>query len=215
MLVVSRTEGEAVSLPDLDVSVRVLRIAGSRVRIGVEAPAQIRVLRSELEMHSPRPLNAEDTARAAAMLEEIHRCQVNLAQAQSLIQRGDLGAARMVLAQSIAHWDALTESSSQATKSRTCNEEMDASNTAYPAAAKLVASPRNSTENHTSEAGGENEPECTEYPNQALLYAVTRSSGTSLRIRETGASESYWKQTADEAAAELAPAPSIEAALVC
>jgi carbon storage regulator CsrA len=48
MLVLSRRENEKIALPDLGVSVEVLRIAGSAVRLGVQAPANVKILREEL-----------------------------------------------------------------------------------------------------------------------------------------------------------------------
>lgn len=48
MLVISRGEGDGVHFPDLDLAVRVLKVAGQRIRIGIDAPDHVRVLRSEL-----------------------------------------------------------------------------------------------------------------------------------------------------------------------
>ncbi len=48
MLVLSRRVGEQILLPDLDVSVKVLQLTSKNVRLGVEAPANVAVLRSEL-----------------------------------------------------------------------------------------------------------------------------------------------------------------------
>ena len=46
MLVIRRRAGEAIVLPD-GVEIHVLEIAGSRVKLGVVAPAQIPVVRKE------------------------------------------------------------------------------------------------------------------------------------------------------------------------
>jgi carbon storage regulator len=48
MLVLSRCEGQRVQLGD-SIVVTVVRVGGGCVRLGVEAPADIRVLRAELE----------------------------------------------------------------------------------------------------------------------------------------------------------------------
>ena len=48
MLVLSRFEGEFIDVPQLNVSVVVVRVNGSSARIGVECPAGHRVLRREL-----------------------------------------------------------------------------------------------------------------------------------------------------------------------
>jgi carbon storage regulator len=49
MLVLSRKEGDEILLPELDIVVRVLKVRGKTVSIGIEAPRGIRILRSELE----------------------------------------------------------------------------------------------------------------------------------------------------------------------
>jgi carbon storage regulator len=48
MLILSRKEGETI-LIDGGIKVHVRTIHGSRVQIGVEAPADVRILREELE----------------------------------------------------------------------------------------------------------------------------------------------------------------------
>ena len=49
MLVLSRKEGDEILLPELDIVVRVLKVRGKAVSIGIDAPRGIRILRSELE----------------------------------------------------------------------------------------------------------------------------------------------------------------------
>ncbi|MCC6510558.1 MAG: carbon storage regulator [Pirellulaceae bacterium] len=49
MLVLSRKEGDEILLPELDIVVRVLKVRGKAVSIGIEAPRGIRIIRSELE----------------------------------------------------------------------------------------------------------------------------------------------------------------------
>ena len=48
MLVLSRHEGERIRLGD-SIVVTVVRVVGDRVRLGIEAPANVLVLRDELE----------------------------------------------------------------------------------------------------------------------------------------------------------------------
>lgn len=48
MLVLSRREKERIKLGD-SIVVTVVRVAGDRVRLGIEAPAHVLVLRDELE----------------------------------------------------------------------------------------------------------------------------------------------------------------------
>ena len=55
MLLLSRRESQRIKLGD-SIVVTVVRVAGDRVRLGIEAPLDVIVLREELE---PRPTPAE------------------------------------------------------------------------------------------------------------------------------------------------------------
>jgi carbon storage regulator len=63
MLVLSRKQNERIRVGD-SVVVTVVRVSGDKVRIGIEAPPDVRVLRDELEQE----LLAEVTLEAAAEL---------------------------------------------------------------------------------------------------------------------------------------------------
>lgn len=54
MLVLSRRLGERILMPGLDVAITVLAVKGNKVRIGVEAPSDQRILRAELQFASGR-----------------------------------------------------------------------------------------------------------------------------------------------------------------
>lgn len=54
MLVLTRKESERIRIGD-EIIVTVVRIAGGGVRLGVEAPPDVRVLRSEIEDRDKRP----------------------------------------------------------------------------------------------------------------------------------------------------------------
>jgi carbon storage regulator len=51
MLVLSRRERERIKLGD-SIVVTVVRVAGDKVRLGIEAPPEVVVLRDELEPHA-------------------------------------------------------------------------------------------------------------------------------------------------------------------
>ena len=60
MLVLSRRESERIKLGD-SIVVTVVKVAGDRVRLGIEAPTDVLVLRGELErrpVETPLPLPA-------------------------------------------------------------------------------------------------------------------------------------------------------------
>lgn len=52
MLVLSRRENERIRLGD-SIVVTVVRLSGDKVRLGIEAPADVVVLREELESFTP------------------------------------------------------------------------------------------------------------------------------------------------------------------
>ncbi len=49
MLVLSRRPSDTIRLPDLGITIEVLNVKGSSVRLGVDAPIEIKVLRGEVE----------------------------------------------------------------------------------------------------------------------------------------------------------------------
>lgn len=53
MLVLSRKSREAIQIGD-DVTITILRLKGNSVRIGIEAPREVRVVRSELSTESEK-----------------------------------------------------------------------------------------------------------------------------------------------------------------
>ena len=63
MLVVSRKENERVTFPNLGISVEILRIAGNAVKVGIEAPRDVHVLRGELTTDQSRRESYEASRR--------------------------------------------------------------------------------------------------------------------------------------------------------
>ncbi len=55
MLVLSRRESERIRLGD-SIVVTVVKLAGDRVRLGIEAPADMLILRGELERRPTEPV---------------------------------------------------------------------------------------------------------------------------------------------------------------
>lgn len=53
MLVLSRKLDETIVLPDLNLTIRVAAISGGRVRLAVEAPHEVRIVRQEVLGRSP------------------------------------------------------------------------------------------------------------------------------------------------------------------
>jgi carbon storage regulator len=59
MLVLSRKQSERIRVGS-DIVVTVVRVAGDKVRLGIEAPANVLVLRDELNTHGASALPAVD-----------------------------------------------------------------------------------------------------------------------------------------------------------
>jgi len=69
MLILSRRESECIHLGD-DIVLTIVRVSGEKVRIGIEAPPHIKILRNELEVSkSVQPESASDSSAATASLE--------------------------------------------------------------------------------------------------------------------------------------------------
>ena len=58
MLVLSRKANEQIVLPELGIVIEVVSVKGKAVRIGIDAPRDIRVLRGEI-VGTPRPESAQ------------------------------------------------------------------------------------------------------------------------------------------------------------
>jgi len=56
MLVLSRRVGEKIILPGLNVTVQVIAVKGRVIRLGIEAPRPVTVLRAELHRQGVSPL---------------------------------------------------------------------------------------------------------------------------------------------------------------
>jgi len=54
MLVLSRKECEKIQLGN-DITLTVVKVSGDKVRLGIEAPSNVKVLRNELERYEDGP----------------------------------------------------------------------------------------------------------------------------------------------------------------
>ena len=60
MLVLTRKGQEQIRIGE-DITITILRIQGRTVRVGIDAPRQIRVVRGELPLHLPKRTNITET----------------------------------------------------------------------------------------------------------------------------------------------------------
>jgi len=65
MLVLSRKASERIRLGD-SIVITIVRVSGDKVRLGIEAPADVLVLRDELKPHEQREGTASTQLKKAA-----------------------------------------------------------------------------------------------------------------------------------------------------
>jgi carbon storage regulator CsrA len=70
MLVLSRKQEEQIRIGD-QIVVTVLRIKGNTVKIGIDAPRSVRVLRTELPLNAEAPEGAAEVAEATEAAEAV------------------------------------------------------------------------------------------------------------------------------------------------
>lgn len=93
MLVLSRRENEKVLFPHLGISVEVLKIKGSSIRLGIDAPPEMEVIREELA-GEPRPESAP-TSRVdfgklnETIRERLHSAARDLHDLHEQLENGD------------------------------------------------------------------------------------------------------------------------------
>ena len=68
MLVLSRKQNETIVLPDLNLTIRVTAISGGRVRLAVDAPREVRILRQEVQQRADELQCAASSAESAMLV---------------------------------------------------------------------------------------------------------------------------------------------------
>jgi len=104
MLVLSRRTEDSITFPELDIKIEILQVKGSSVRVGIDAPIEIKVLRGELE--SPDQKFAEKILVDAQDVHEIRNQLNNLtiatALTKKLLSQGKTNLAASTLHQALA-----------------------------------------------------------------------------------------------------------------
>lgn len=102
MLVVSRKPNERITFPNLNISVEVLRVAGKAVRIGVDAPSDVRILRGELVDEQQIQEENEAARRARhAHRNRLHTAKLSLHLLQKQLDAGRFEEAEQSLASAL------------------------------------------------------------------------------------------------------------------
>jgi carbon storage regulator CsrA len=107
MLVLSRRPEEKIVFPSLGVTIQVLRIQGNAVRIGVEAPPDVRVLRHELEVRPARERADGPTPPGHARGEQWNKVNLLLYLLERQLRDGDTDAASATLADALAQLESM------------------------------------------------------------------------------------------------------------
>lgn len=108
MLVLSRGPKEEILFPKLGITVKVVRISGNRVRLGVEAPQDVNVIRAELAgaQFDELPSSPVTTSTASHRLRNrLHAAQLALQLASEMIDRGMNDSALATLSKSLREFD--------------------------------------------------------------------------------------------------------------
>ncbi len=124
MLVLSRRQDDKIVFPNLGITVEILKIVGRTVRVGVEAPPQVRVLRHELAQKEmadqvesvslplPGPLvkGTPDSKTADHRLRNrLNQATIGLQLAQKQIEVGQLENADRTLVKVLSEFQSLDE----------------------------------------------------------------------------------------------------------
>lgn len=108
MLVLSRGASEEIHFPKLGISVKVVRVEGKRVRLGIDAPKDIEVLRGELMSSSPQRSNQESAAISEHRLRNrLNSARLSLELAAMQIENGMHDSAIDELCRSLHAFDSL------------------------------------------------------------------------------------------------------------
>ncbi len=97
MLVLSRKAGEAIELREAEVVIRVIAVKKSKVQLGIEAPREISVKRSELAPRRPTDRQLKDER----MMVELVRLQTELVALAELSGEHDRGEASRIAGEAI------------------------------------------------------------------------------------------------------------------
>jgi len=113
MLVLSRRAGERIVLPSLNISIQVLQVKGNTIRLGIEAPPGVRIVREEiLAGQAGLAASAGHAGFDGLPLSHQHRNRLNTAMlalnvVQKQLQAGLVGSAESMLRTALEILDSL------------------------------------------------------------------------------------------------------------
>ncbi len=107
MLVLSRKKNQKITFAKLGISVEILRLNGNTVRIGVDAPKEVRVVRDELANDEDRA--DESSVVRHAVRNRLHKATLALHVAQKMLERGRADDAERTMAQALQEFAELDQ----------------------------------------------------------------------------------------------------------
>ncbi len=111
MLVLSRKPNQRINFPNLGIAVEVLRVSGNTVRVGVEAPQDVRVLRGELmDDKVEASLQAAEREKRHALRNRLHTANLALHLLQKQLEAGKSQEADVTLSRVLEAFTELDQS---------------------------------------------------------------------------------------------------------
>ncbi len=114
MLVLSRRQDDKIVFPNLGITVEILKIAGRSVRVGVDAPSDVRVLRHELaekegvatgtQVRGPQTKPSDHQLR-----NRLNRATIGLQLAQKQLEVGQVDSADQTMAKVLSEFQSLDD----------------------------------------------------------------------------------------------------------
>lgn len=117
MLVLSRRQDQRILFPHLNISVEILQVKGSTVRLGIQAPPDVRVLREELQQGSgafPQLTAPAGKHWSHELRGRLNTAMMGLSLVEKQLQAGLKGAAESTLQDALKALDALERAVSAA-----------------------------------------------------------------------------------------------------
>ena len=112
MLVLSRKQDDKIVFPHLGITVEILKIAGRSVRVGVQAPDDVRVLRHELAEHECQAGFADSLPKGLsdhALRNRLNRATLGLQLAQKQLEFEQVAQADETMARVLSEFESLEE----------------------------------------------------------------------------------------------------------
>ena len=111
MLVLSRRQGQRVHFPTLGISVEVVQIKGQAIRLGIQAPPDIPVLREELLGTEPNAIQIASRRESNHDLRNtVNTAVIGLFLAEKQLQAGMIAEAELTLQESLRVLEAIDQS---------------------------------------------------------------------------------------------------------